>query len=140
MIEKTQAYPSFMNKLPKSESFSYIEQFSSFFLCFSSSKICVRALLKSIPAIGNVLLVCAIFWLIFSIMGVQFFGGLFFKCTVNGVRLEATEVPDKETCIANYSSEAWVNSKINFDNVINGVLALFQVVCRGLQGIVVCRG
>jgi hypothetical protein len=35
----------------------------------------------AIPSIFNVLLVCLVFWLIFSIMGVQFFGGKFFKCT-----------------------------------------------------------
>jgi hypothetical protein len=34
----------------------------------------------AIPSIFNVLLVCLVFWLIFSIMGVQFFGGKFFKC------------------------------------------------------------
>lgn len=35
----------------------------------------------AIPSIFNVLLVCLVFWLIFSIMGVQFFGGKFYKCT-----------------------------------------------------------
>ena len=34
----------------------------------------------AIPSIFNVLLVCLVFWLIFSIMGVQFFGGKFYKC------------------------------------------------------------
>jgi len=34
----------------------------------------------AIPSIFNVLLVCLLFWLVFSIMGVQFFKGKFYKC------------------------------------------------------------
>lgn len=34
----------------------------------------------AIPAIFNVLLVCLVFWLVFSILGVQLFGGKFYKC------------------------------------------------------------
>lgn len=45
-----------------------------------SFQIVVNALMYAIPSIFNVLLVCLVFWLIFSIMGVQFFGGKFFKC------------------------------------------------------------
>jgi hypothetical protein len=33
----------------------------------------VNALIKAIPSICNVLLVCLVFWLIFGIMGVQLF-------------------------------------------------------------------
>lgn len=40
----------------------------------------VNALMYAIPSIFNVLLVCLVFWLIFSIMGVQFFSGKFYKC------------------------------------------------------------
>jgi hypothetical protein len=47
---------------------------------FSIFKIVVNALMYAIPSIFNVLLVCLVFWLIFSIMGVQFFGGKFYKC------------------------------------------------------------
>ena len=44
-------------------------------------RIVVNALLTSIPSIMNVLVVCMLFWLIFSIVGVQFFGGKFSFCT-----------------------------------------------------------
>ena len=37
----------------------------------------------AIPSIINVLLVCLLFWLVFSIMGVQFFKGKFYKCVDN---------------------------------------------------------
>ena len=81
----------------------------------------------AIPSIINVLLVCLVFWLIFSIMGVQFFGGKFYKCVDEfGERLPVSEVNNKTQCFEkNYT---WVNSKINFDHVGHAYLALFQVV------------
>uniref|UniRef100_A0A182PBH0 Sodium channel protein n=1 Tax=Anopheles epiroticus TaxID=199890 RepID=A0A182PBH0_9DIPT len=89
-------------------------------------RIVVNALMYAIPSIFNVLLVCLVFWLIFSIMGVQFFGGKFFKCVdEDGELLPIHIVNDKWQCYAlNYS---WVNSKITFDHVGMGYLALFQV-------------
>ncbi|XP_065216673.1 sodium channel protein 60E isoform X2 [Planococcus citri] len=89
-------------------------------------KIVVNALMYAIPSIFNVLLVCLVFWLIFSIMGVQFFGGKFYKCVnEEGERLEPEDVENKTQCLEkNYT---WINSKISFDNVGIGYLALFQV-------------
>jgi hypothetical protein len=46
----------------------------------------------AIPSIFNVLLVCLVFWLIFSIMGVQFFGGKFYKCTDNEGKMPSISV------------------------------------------------
>ena len=53
-------------------------------------KVVVNALVGAIPSIGNVLLVCLIFWLIFSIMGVTLFAGKFRKCidTETGEKIE----------------------------------------------------
>ncbi|XP_053401964.1 sodium channel protein type 4 subunit alpha B-like isoform X1 [Mercenaria mercenaria] len=99
-------------------------------------RVVVNALIKAIPSIFNVLLVCIVFWLIFCIVGVQFFSGKFFKCEDEfGNRLNATIVPNQTECIAqNYT---WVNSKINFDNVVNAYLALFQVATyKGWIGII----
>ncbi|XP_058466071.1 sodium channel protein 60E isoform X1 [Malaya genurostris] len=89
-------------------------------------RIVVNALMYAIPSIFNVLLVCLVFWLIFSIMGVQFFGGKFFKCVDDdGELLPIDIVNDKWQCYTlNYS---WINSKITFDHVGMGYLALFQV-------------
>ena len=85
----------------------------------------------AIPSIINVLLVCLVFWLIFSIMGVQFFGGKFYKCLdEDSIRLPVSVVQDKWECFQkNYS---WVNSKITFDHVGHAYLALFQVVSQSL--------
>ncbi len=80
----------------------------------------------AIPSIFNVLLVCLVFWLIFSIMGVQFFGGKFYKCVDDdGERLPIDIVDTKYDCLEkNYT---WLNSKIHFDHVGHAYLALFQV-------------
>lgn len=87
----------------------------------------VNALIGSIPSIFNVMLVCLVFWLIFSIMGVQLFSGKFYKCIYpNHTRLMPhDEVANKTECLA--KGFIWENSKINFDNVINAYLALLQV-------------
>ncbi|XP_055685880.1 sodium channel protein 60E isoform X1 [Lutzomyia longipalpis] len=89
-------------------------------------RIVVNALMYAIPSIFNVLLVCLVFWLIFSIMGVQFFGGKFFKCIDDdGELLPIDIVNDRQQCFAlNYT---WINSKITFDHVGMGYLALLQV-------------
>ncbi|CAH2089702.1 unnamed protein product [Euphydryas editha] len=89
-------------------------------------RIVVNALMYAIPSIFNVLLVCLVFWLIFSIMGVQFFGGKFFKCVNNeGELLPLEIINDKWECY--YNNYSWINSKISFDHVGIAYLALFQV-------------
>ncbi|XP_014669599.1 PREDICTED: sodium channel protein 60E-like [Priapulus caudatus] len=89
-------------------------------------KIVVNALMFAIPSICNVLLVCLVFWLIFSIMGVQFFGGKFFKCLdADGNLFPVSKVDTLQDCLR--GNHSWVNSNVNFDNVINGYLALLQV-------------
>ncbi|XP_072389146.1 sodium channel protein 60E-like isoform X1 [Diabrotica undecimpunctata] len=89
-------------------------------------RIVVNALMYAIPSIFNVLLVCLVFWLIFSIMGVQFFSGKFYKCVdEEGERLDVSIVNTKWDCLTqNYT---WINSKISFDHVGIAYLALFQV-------------
>ncbi|XP_077514049.1 sodium voltage-gated channel paralytic isoform X6 [Amblyomma americanum] len=93
---------------------------------FQGMRVVVNALVQAIPAIFNVLLVCLIFWLIFSIMGVQMLAGKFYRCVdANGTRLNSSYVPNRKTCEAN--NYTWDNPMINFDNVLNAYLALFQV-------------
>lgn len=96
--------------------------------CF---KVVVNALIGAIPSIMNVLLVCLIFWLIFSIMGVNLFAGKFGKCIYaeNKTEIDASVIENKTMCDAMNSSEAyWTKVKVNFDNVGAGYLALLQVV------------
>uniref|UniRef100_A0A8C7MPM6 Sodium channel protein n=1 Tax=Oncorhynchus kisutch TaxID=8019 RepID=A0A8C7MPM6_ONCKI len=90
----------------------------------------VNALLGAIPSIMNVLLVCLIFWLIFSIMGVNLFAGKYYHCvnTTNDETFPIDVVNNKSDCLALANDSArWKNVKINFDNVGAGYLALLQV-------------
>ncbi|XP_076443937.1 sodium channel protein 1 brain-like [Babylonia areolata] len=90
-------------------------------------RIVVNALMRAIPAIFNVLLVCMMFWLIFSIMGVQLFSGRFYKCTnsTTGEVFSASVVPNKTYCLS--LGETWENSHMHFDNTPAALLSLFQV-------------
>uniref|UniRef100_A0A1I8JLI5 Sodium channel protein n=1 Tax=Macrostomum lignano TaxID=282301 RepID=A0A1I8JLI5_9PLAT len=105
-------------------------------------KVVVNALIQAIPSIFNVLLVCLVFWLIFSIMGVQLFGGQFYKCVDNETqeRLLPEIVPNQSVCeemARKFGNVSWQNSRINFDNVLNGYLALFQIATyKGWLGII----
>ncbi|KAJ8345452.1 hypothetical protein SKAU_G00296450 [Synaphobranchus kaupii] len=99
---------------------------------FEGMRVVVNALVGAIPSIFNVLLVCLIFWLIFSIMGVNLFAGKFYKC-INTTSEEMFDV----SVVSNYSEctllglatneTRWVNLKVNFDNVGMGYLSLLQV-------------
>ncbi|KAM3678963.1 sodium channel protein type 5 subunit alpha-like [Ammospiza maritima maritima] len=98
---------------------------------FEGMRVVVNALLGAIPSIMNVLLVCLIFWLIFSIMGVNLFAGKFGKC-VNMTDENSkfvVNITNKTDCLMyNGTGEIfWVNVKVNFDNVGSGYLALLQV-------------
>uniref|UniRef100_A0A8C5A2Q8 Sodium channel protein n=1 Tax=Gadus morhua TaxID=8049 RepID=A0A8C5A2Q8_GADMO len=89
----------------------------------------VNALIGAIPSIMNVLLVCLIFWLIFSIMGVNLFAGKFGKCVNRtGFVHNASVVNNKSECHAlNDTQFYWTKVKVNFDNVGLGYLSLLQV-------------
>ncbi|CAH2305659.1 sodium channel type 2 subunit alpha-like isoform X1 [Pelobates cultripes] len=99
---------------------------------FEGMRVVVNALIGAIPSIMNVLLVCLIFWLIFSIMGVNLFAGKYYHCvnTTSGEILPLSIVNNKTDCErlmkANLSAR-WKNVKVNFDNVGAGYLALLQV-------------
>lgn len=96
----------------------------------------VNALLGAIPSIFNVLLVCLIFWLIFSIMGVNLLAGKYGHCVnrTSDMDFNTSEVKNKSDCDSLGKEIAiWKIAKINFDNVGMGYLALLQVVSNGAQ-------
>ncbi|KAI5106511.1 sodium channel, voltage gated, type V-like, alpha b, partial [Silurus meridionalis] len=96
---------------------------------FEGMRVVVNALIGAIPSIMNVLLVCLIFWLIFSIMGVNLFAGKFGRCiNRSGVIYNSSHINNKTECQAmNDSQYYWTKVKVNFDNVGAGYLALLQV-------------
>uniref|UniRef100_A0A8C1K958 Sodium channel protein n=1 Tax=Cyprinus carpio TaxID=7962 RepID=A0A8C1K958_CYPCA len=96
---------------------------------FEGMRVVVNALIGAIPSIMNVLLVCLIFWLIFSIMGVNLFAGKFGKCVNRtGYIHSVTLVNNKSDCQSmNDTQFYWTKVKVNFDNVGLGYLSLLQV-------------
>ncbi|XP_077458551.1 sodium channel, voltage gated, type VIII, alpha subunit b isoform X2 [Stigmatopora argus] len=100
---------------------------------FEGMRVVVNALVGAIPSIMNVLLVCLIFWLIFSIMGVNLFAGKYYFCynDTSEEMFHPNDVNNRTECFAlindNQTDVRWKNVKINFDNVGAGYLALLQV-------------
>uniref|UniRef100_A0A8D0HL25 Sodium channel protein n=1 Tax=Sphenodon punctatus TaxID=8508 RepID=A0A8D0HL25_SPHPU len=99
---------------------------------FEGMRVVVNALVGAIPSIMNVLLVCLIFWLIFSIMGVNLFAGSFGKCvnkTTENADIDIAKIKHMNDCLSYGSTENlyWTTVRVNFDNVASGYLALLQV-------------
>uniref|UniRef100_A0A3Q3WUG1 Sodium channel protein n=1 Tax=Mola mola TaxID=94237 RepID=A0A3Q3WUG1_MOLML len=100
---------------------------------FEGMRVVVNALIGAIPSIFNVLLVCLIFWLIFSIMGVNLFAGKFYYCfnETSQKMFDPEDVNNKTECFAlieaNFTEVRWKNIKVNYDNVGIGYLSLLQV-------------
>ena len=64
-------------------------------------RVVVNALLRSLPCLGNVLLVALLFWLIFGILGMQLFMGAFSRCSDESVDTKAL-------CV-----DGWVNQTLD---------------------------
>ncbi|KAM9799338.1 sodium channel, voltage gated, type VIII, alpha subunit b isoform 4-T6 [Syngnathus typhle] len=128
-------YIFILEMLLKWVAYGFVKYFTNAWcwLDFFIVDVVVNALVGAIPSIMNVLLVCLIFWLIFSIMGVNLFAGKYYYCyndTEEYVFLPS-EVNNRSECFAlindNHTEVRWRNVKINFDNVGAGYLALLQV-------------
>lgn len=98
---------------------------------FERMKVVLRALIKTTLPTVSVFLVCLMTWLLFSIIGVYLFAGKFYECIdpTSGERFSVFEVMNKSQCenLVFNESMPWKNAKLNFDNVGNGFLSLFQV-------------
>ncbi|XP_077490512.1 voltage-dependent T-type calcium channel subunit alpha-1G-like [Amblyomma americanum] len=82
-------------------------------------KLVVQTLMSSLRPIGNIVLICCTFFIIFGILGVQLFKGSFYFCEgpdVKGVRT-------KEDCLER--GMMWTNRKYNFDHLGQALMALF---------------
>ncbi|XP_034387850.1 sodium channel, voltage gated, type VIII, alpha subunit b isoform X7 [Cyclopterus lumpus] len=128
-------YIFILEMLLKWVAYGFVKYFTNAWcwLDFFIVDVVVNALVGAIPSIMNVLLVCLIFWLIFSIMGVNMFAGKYYFCynETAGENFLPDVVNNKTECFAlinaNVSGVRWKNVKINFDNVGAGYLALLQV-------------
>ncbi|XP_043930758.1 sodium channel protein type 2 subunit alpha-like isoform X3 [Protopterus annectens] len=132
--DKVFTYIFILEMLLKWVAYGFVKYFTNAWcwLDFLIVDVVVNALIGAIPSIMNVLLVCLIFWLIFSIMGVNLFAGKYYYCvnTTTDERFPVSHINNLTDCmkiIENNGDARWKNVKINFDNVGAGYLALLQV-------------
>uniref|UniRef100_A0A8C3LYG3 Voltage-dependent T-type calcium channel subunit alpha-1H n=1 Tax=Chrysolophus pictus TaxID=9089 RepID=A0A8C3LYG3_CHRPC len=82
-------------------------------------KLVVETLISSLRPIGNIVLICCAFFIIFGILGVQLFKGKFYYCDGPDVK----NITTKTDCTnAHYR---WVRRKYNFDNLGQALMSLF---------------
>ncbi|CAG5909706.1 unnamed protein product, partial [Menidia menidia] len=87
-------------------------------------KLVVETLMSSLKPIGNIVVICCAFFIIFGILGVQLFKGKFFVCEGEDVR----NITNKSDCLqANYK---WVRHKYNFDNLGQALMSLFVLASK----------
>uniref|UniRef100_A0AAQ5XIM3 Voltage-dependent T-type calcium channel subunit alpha-1H n=1 Tax=Amphiprion ocellaris TaxID=80972 RepID=A0AAQ5XIM3_AMPOC len=87
-------------------------------------KLVVETLITSLRPIGNIVLICCAFFIVFGILGVQLFKGKFYHCE----GLDTKNVTNKSDCLqANYR---WIRRKYNFDNLIQALMSLFVLSCK----------
>uniref|UniRef100_A0A672NHZ5 Calcium channel, voltage-dependent, T type, alpha 1H subunit a n=1 Tax=Sinocyclocheilus grahami TaxID=75366 RepID=A0A672NHZ5_SINGR len=74
-------------------------------------KLVVETLITSLRPIGNIVLICCAFFIVFGILGVQLFKGKFYHCEGGDTK----NITNKSDCLqANYK---WIRRKYNFDNL-----------------------
>ncbi|CAF4869841.1 unnamed protein product, partial [Rotaria sp. Silwood1] len=83
-------------------------------------KLVVQALLASLRPIGNIVVICCVFFIIFGILGVQLFKGKFYYCEGPLAR----DIITRQQCEA-LSDHRWLNQQYNFDNLGRALLTLF---------------
>ncbi|ETE66370.1 Voltage-dependent T-type calcium channel subunit alpha-1I, partial [Ophiophagus hannah] len=87
-------------------------------------KLVVETLISSLKPIGNIVLICCAFFIIFGILGVQLFKGKFYHCLGVDIR----NITNRSDCMAaNYK---WVHHKYNFDNLGQALMSLFVLASK----------
>jgi hypothetical protein len=85
-------------------------------------------LINALPGIVNLLIICFSLLTIFAIVGVNIFKGLFYYCDMSNIPESLqTKVNDYWDCL-DYGGE-WVNSRYNFDNILQGLMTQFAIMC-----------
>ncbi|XP_031718893.1 voltage-dependent T-type calcium channel subunit alpha-1I-like isoform X2 [Anarrhichthys ocellatus] len=87
-------------------------------------KLVVETLITSLRPIGNIVLICCAFFIVFGILGVQLFKGKFFHCD----GLDVSKITNKTQCLG--AGYRWVRRKYNFDNLGQALMSLFVLSCK----------
>ncbi|XP_068119134.1 voltage-dependent T-type calcium channel subunit alpha-1G isoform X2 [Hyperolius riggenbachi] len=87
-------------------------------------KLVVETLMSSLKPIGNIVVICCAFFIIFGILGVQLFKGKFFFCLGDDTK----NITNKSDCLeAKYK---WTRHKYNFDNLGQALMSLFVLASK----------
>lgn len=88
---------------------------------FKSMRMVVESILATIPALLNVVAVSLNFFVMFSVIGVNFFQGRMRRC----IDLAGNVLPvDEVNCLA---PNIWKNQNWNFDHMVSSLLVLFEL-------------
>uniref|UniRef100_A0A4W6CWI3 Calcium voltage-gated channel subunit alpha1 Ib n=1 Tax=Lates calcarifer TaxID=8187 RepID=A0A4W6CWI3_LATCA len=87
-------------------------------------KLVVETLITSLKPIGNIVLICCAFFIIFGILGVQLFKGKFYYC----VGFDVKNITNKSDCLA--ANYRWIHHKYNFDNLGQALMSLFVLASK----------
>ncbi|XP_058236365.1 voltage-dependent T-type calcium channel subunit alpha-1H isoform X2 [Hemibagrus wyckioides] len=82
-------------------------------------KLVVETLITSLRPIGNIVLICCAFFIVFGILGVQLFKGKFYHCE----GFDTRNITNRSECLQ--SNYRWVRRKYNFDNLGQALMSLF---------------
>ncbi|KAL4640765.1 voltage-dependent L-type calcium channel subunit alpha-1C isoform X1 [Arapaima gigas] len=93
----------------------------------------VQCVFVAIRTIGNIVIVTSLLQFMFACIGVQLFKGKFYSCSDNSKQTEAEckgsyiLYKDGDVAKPEKAQRTWDNSDFNFDNVLQGMMALFAV-------------
>uniref|UniRef100_A0AAQ4R6U2 Voltage-dependent T-type calcium channel subunit alpha n=1 Tax=Gasterosteus aculeatus aculeatus TaxID=481459 RepID=A0AAQ4R6U2_GASAC len=87
-------------------------------------KLVVETLMSSLKPIGNIVVICCAFFIIFGILGVQLFKGKFFVCVGDDIM----NITNKSDCLLNKNK--WERHKYNFDNLGQALMSLFVLASK----------
>eukprot|EP00736_Rhodelphis_marinus_P011724 Rmarinus@m.8052 len=100
---------------------------------FAGLKIVVNAILSSLSPVANVVGVLLLVFFVFAIIGMQLFGGTFWRCTDPHFR---DTFPDghKDDCNGEYYDDdgvaherRWVNANFHFDDIVDALMTITVV-------------
>ena len=84
-----------------------------------------KTLISSLKQIGNIVLICCAFFIIFGILGVQLFKGKFYYCDGENLREVRTKLDCEE------KGYVWKNRRYNFDHLGQALMSLFVLSSKG---------
>ena len=97
-------------------------------------RVAIQAMLYAIPNIINVTVISTLFFLIFGIIGVNYFKGRFFSCK----KMTDLEEHNKWECLD--TGGIWENGVYHFDNIVSAMMTLFHMSTTAGWEIVMYRG